>query len=151
MNRNSIEDVLSRPYRRVLTPDPDSGAITGTVPEFPGCVAEGTSVQEAYDNLEKAMASWAESLLSRGLEIPPPAETRDYSGRFPLRLPKSLHERVSQLAETDGVSLNTYLVRLIAEHVGVRQADSRTEEFLRHALRELLGSRQSQLSKATSQ
>ena len=35
-----------------------------------------------------------------------------------MRLPKSLHERVSQLASAEGVSLNTLLLSLIAEGCG---------------------------------
>ena len=134
MNRDRVEEILSRPYQKVLVRDAESGVITATIAEFPGCVAEGTSPSEAYDNLERIAHSWVESLVSRGLEVPLPKEERDYSGRIALRLPLSLHERAVQLAEEDGVSLNTFLVTAIAERVGVRQANSKAEDFLRRAV-----------------
>ena len=43
-----------------------------------------------------------------------------YSGQLRLRLPRSLHEHVSELASAEGVSLNTLLLSLIAEGCGRR-------------------------------
>ena len=40
-----------------------------------------------------------------------------YSGQLRLRMPKSLHGELSQAAMNEGVSLNTYLISLLArEH-----------------------------------
>ncbi|WP_373371125.1 toxin-antitoxin system HicB family antitoxin, partial [Proteus mirabilis] len=36
-------------------------------------------------------------------------ETDNVSGRLTLRLPKSIHAKCIKAAESDGVSLNTYL------------------------------------------
>ena len=38
----------------------------------------------------------------------------EYSGKFNVRLPKSLHQALSESAERDGVSLNQYVVMLLA-------------------------------------
>jgi predicted HicB family RNase H-like nuclease len=42
-------------------------------------------------------------------------QTERYSGKFALRLPKSLHRQLAEGAVRDGVSLNQYLVTLLAE------------------------------------
>jgi predicted HicB family RNase H-like nuclease len=47
---------------------------------------------------------------------------REYSGQLRLRLPRSLHGRLVQEAELDGVSLNTLIVSWLAERAGVAAA-----------------------------
>ena len=40
--------------------------------------------------------------------IPDPISDDDFSGKFTLRLPKSLHKLLSIQAEKEGISLNQY-------------------------------------------
>jgi predicted RNase H-like HicB family nuclease len=54
----------------VLTFDEESGTYTATILEFPGCIAQGDTPQEAYKNIEKAAKGWVEAALSLGQEIP---------------------------------------------------------------------------------
>ena len=61
-------------------------------------------------------------LVEDGRTPPPIDAVADYSGQLRLRLPKSLHEAVSQLATAEGVSLNTLMLSLIAEGCGRREA-----------------------------
>ena len=114
----TVAEVLREPYSRVLVPDP-SGGFAAEILEFPGCVAEGDTPGEAYESLEAAAASWVEAALAQGLEIPAPAiPPESSSGKFLLRLPRSVHHRCSKLAEADGVSLNTFFVSAISQTVG---------------------------------
>jgi antitoxin HicB len=54
-------------------------------------------------------------------KAPPPGDAMaDYSGQLRLRLLKSLHEAMSQLATAEGVSINTLMLSLIAEGCGRR-------------------------------
>lgn len=115
-----IRTVLARPYVRNLLPDADGG-YTVTVREFPGCVAEGDTAEDALRNFDAAAASWIEAALASGLEIAEPVEMPVYSGRIALRIPASLHQSVAHLAEIDDCSINQLLSVAIAEHVGRRQ------------------------------
>jgi predicted HicB family RNase H-like nuclease len=54
------------------------------------------------------MELWIEAKLEGGFPVPAPAEESRYSGKFVLRLPKSLHARLAMEAEKEGVSLNQY-------------------------------------------
>lgn len=112
------EDYLRRPYARVLTPDAESGTYTAEILEFPGCIAQGDTPEEAYGNLEGAAAGWVEAALNMEQRIPEPSDPYSYSGRIALRLPRGLHRRAAQMAERDGTSLNQFLVAAIAEQVG---------------------------------
>ncbi len=43
-----------------------------------------------------------------------------YSGKFSLRLPKSLHRDLAQLAKQDGSSLNQYVNSVLSRDAGGR-------------------------------
>jgi len=116
MNKK-VEAYLKRPYSRVLIPNED-GTFSAEILEFPGCFAEGDRPDEAFNNLEEAAKSWIEASLDQGLEIPEPAMNQGYSGKFALRLPRSLHRQAARMAEKDNTSLNQFLVTAIAARLG---------------------------------
>lgn len=114
-----IGDHLKRPYHHVLVPDA-GGMYSAEIEEFPGCLAVGESAAEALANLMEVAEIWLESALEHGRAIPDPLEESDFSGRFVLRLPKSLHAKAAKAAQRDGASLNTFIATCVAESVGER-------------------------------
>src|SRR5215212_8928092 len=87
------EEYLQAPYARVLTPDEETGGYTAEILEFPGCVTEGDTADEALANLEAAAEAWIEATINSGQEVPGPSLSQGYGGRIALRLPRSLHRR----------------------------------------------------------
>lgn len=79
-----------------------------TVLELDGCQSTGETFEEAHQQLLEAMEGWIETRLENGFSIPHPIENEKYSGRFVLRLPKSLHCQLAIAAQQEGVSLNQY-------------------------------------------
>ena len=61
-----------------------------------------------------------ESMYEDGNEIPLPGNEnkKQYSGKFNVRIPKSLHQKLDKMAEQEGVSLNHYLVSTLSRAVG---------------------------------
>jgi predicted RNase H-like HicB family nuclease len=116
-----LKSVLMRPYARIVIPDDESGTFTATILEFPGCVTQGATAEEAYANLEKAAAAWIDAALDLGQEIPDPIEANQYSGRFALRMPRGLHKSAAEHAEREGSSLNQFIVAAVAERVGAHR------------------------------
>ena len=112
------EDYLKEPYARVLLPDEETGTYAAEILEFPGCVAQGDTPEEAYRNLEEAAKGWIQAALDLDQGIPEPAMNQGYGGRIALRLPRGLHRRAAQMAEREGTSLNQFLVAATAERVG---------------------------------
>ena len=55
---------------------------------------------------------------------PPRPATEDYSGRFVLRVPRSLHRKLSREAQREGVSLNTFCVDSLAQSVARTEAST---------------------------
>lgn len=112
------EEYLREPYSRVLIPDEESGTYTAVILEFPGCIAQGDTPQEAYEHLEDAAKDWIEAALDLKQEIPSPSQSLSFGGKVLLRLPKSLHRQSALIAEKEGVSLNQFIVSALAEKVG---------------------------------
>lgn len=116
------EQYLQEPYARTLIPDYESGGYTAQIEEFPGCFAEGETLEDTYKNLQSAALSWLEAAIDMGQAIPEPFVNRTYSGNIALRLPKSLHADVVRAAERDGTSLNQFLVATISKQIGATTA-----------------------------
>jgi hypothetical protein len=52
------------------------------------------------------------------IPAPEPADDRDFSGRFLLRVPKSLHRTLAARSRREGISLNTYCVSALSAATG---------------------------------
>ncbi len=133
----SARDYLRRPYARLIMPD-DSGLYAAQILEFPGCFAEGDSIENAYRNLESAAESWIDAAESQGMEVPEPFASQGFSGTVSLRLPRSIHKRAAEFAHRDGVSLNQFLVSAIAARVGAEDLWRRLVDRLDGRLDQLL-------------
>ena len=71
-------------------------------------------MEELYESLTEAMEGYIEVKLENNLAIPVPETANDYSGKFVVRLPKSLHQRLAIEADREGVSLNQLAVYKLA-------------------------------------
>jgi predicted RNase H-like HicB family nuclease len=115
--KKTVTDYLKLPYHRSIVPA-EEGGFFAEILEFPGCIAEGDTVVEAYQNLEEVAAAWIEGTLEDGQKIPEPAIDHSYSGKFALRLPRDLHRMAAVKAAREGVSLNSCFVAAISAWVG---------------------------------
>ena len=101
---------MSLPYTTILEPINDESGFyyVGRIMEFEGCMTDGDTKEETLQNLQEAMELWIETKLANGFEVPEPIQETKVSGKFTLRLPKSLHQRLTMEAGKEGVSLNQY-------------------------------------------
>ena len=120
--RKPLKYYLSLKYPISIEEAPEGGYFI-QIKGLPGCYSQGETVEEAMENIEEARQIWMESMYEDGNEIPLPgsAEKR-YSGKFNVRIPKSLHRKLDKLAEQEGVSLNHYLVSTLSRAVGGKEA-----------------------------
>lgn len=113
----SIMDYMAMPYTKVVQERNDESGhyFYGKVMELDGCQSTGDTLDELYENLNEAMEGYIELKLERGLPVPEPKDSEEYSGKFNLRLPKSLHKRLAVEAAQEGVSLNQYAVYKLSQ------------------------------------
>lgn len=106
----NVEDYMNLPYNYIVQPinDESGSYFYARVLELDGCQSTGETFEEAYENLKEAMRGWIETKIEGGFDVPLPVGYDDFSGKFVVRIPKSLHYRLSVEAEQEGVSLNQY-------------------------------------------
>jgi len=116
--KEEVERYIGLPYMRELIKNED-GSWFARIAEFTGCMTEGVTVDEAMNNLDDAMAAWIEVKIEDGEAIPPPLNSGQYSGKFLMRVPKTLHRELVRRADLEGVSLNQYALTALAQAVGM--------------------------------
>jgi predicted RNase H-like HicB family nuclease len=109
---------------RIVWSDDDEGYVA-TSPEFEDLSAFGTSAGEAIAELEAVIRIAIETYRDSGWSLPEPKRVHEHSGQLRVRLPKSLHARLADEAERDGVSLNTLIVTFLSERIGEAGASRR--------------------------
>ena len=85
------------PFARLFPSIKDRVAFTRT--------AESRAIDELIDSLPEPQLR---------------SQRREYSGKFNVRVPKSLHAALASEAEAEGVSLNQLVVAKLALHLQVR-------------------------------
>jgi antitoxin HicB len=100
---------------RKLTEDEGSGWLAEIL-ALPGCMADGETVDGALESLEDAKMCWIETALELGRIIPEPSE--DFSGQLRVRMPKTLHRTLSEMAKEENVSLNQLIIYHLSKGVG---------------------------------
>jgi len=117
-------------YAHIISPlsAEDGGGYLITFPDLPGCMSDGETEAEAVENGRDAFIAVVSALTDIGRDIPAPSFSPDdaaapgASGKFVARVPKSIHAKLTTRAKTEGVSLNTLVLTLIAEGLGRRES-----------------------------
>ena len=92
-----------------------------TCPAFPGLSAFGESEEEALREGKIALEGFVETAKANGIPLPEPTARVAFSGKFQLRLPKSLHRLAVRMAELEDVSLNSYIADAVSARVSGEQ------------------------------
>ena len=109
--------------RKLFYSREDSGWIA-VIPELPGCSAFGKTPETALQELETAKGLWLGAARKNKRRIPEPIAEKKLNGRFLLRLPRELHEKLVHDAKEQGVSLNQLILYIVAQyaHLGPKMA-----------------------------
>lgn len=143
MTIKMVDEYLTLPYTIEVIREDTVGenGYLARVLELPGCITQADTFAELAAMIEDAMRAWIETALEDGQPIPEPRIVENYSGKFVVRVPRSLHRQLSVAAERDGVSLNTFVNVALAQTVGAvengrlhDQNDSQPTEMIFHAL-----------------
>ena len=94
----TLNEYLALPYRMEIVEDRDEGGFVAAYPDLPGCVTCGETLESAAANAQDAKRAWLEAALEEGIPIREPDDLECYSGRFKLRLPRSLHKSLTEHA-----------------------------------------------------
>ena len=78
----------------------------GLCAEFPGLSWLAKSQEEALKGIRQVVAEVVADMQLSGEPIPEPIATKQYSGKFLVRVPPDTHRRLALEAAEAGVSLN---------------------------------------------
>lgn len=116
-NGKDLDYYLGLPYTIELIREPQGGYFVG-VKELKGCMTTAESSEEALTEIKILMEEWLEIALEEKIPIPEPRSADQYSGKFNLRIPRTLHRQLAEAAEDEGVSLNQFCNKILAESIG---------------------------------
>jgi antitoxin HicB len=117
--QQSLDEYLAREYPFQVIASRDGGYVV-LYPDLPGCMTQADTIDEIPELAEEARRLWIETEYEDGRDIPLPSYPEEYSGKFVVRLPRTLHRQLSEQAERQGISLNQHVVMLLS--VGGTQA-----------------------------
>ena len=87
-----------------------------SMPDLPGCITCGETIEQAVDNGKEAKRLWLEAAIEEGISIPEPDNLEKYSGQFKLRIPRSLHRSLAEHSKREGISMNQYCLYLLTKN-----------------------------------
>jgi antitoxin HicB len=102
--------------------DEEGGGYLVEFPDYPSCLADGETPEEALVEGRDALTSYLETLKALGR--PAPTAGAAYGGQWRQRAPKSLHAALARRAASEGVSLNLLVTTILAEGLGRRSGST---------------------------
>ena len=117
--RKPVEYYLNLSYEIEVQKEEEGGFVV-SIPVLPGCITQVEEWGEAEDAIEEVRRIWIQTAYEDGVKIPLPKSAKEYSGKFVLRIPRSMHRNLDTRAQEEGVSLNMLVVSLISQSLGRR-------------------------------
>ena len=98
----------------------DEIGYTAIIPKFPKIYVCADTPEELHSAVREEILEEVECYKQEGIPVPEPDNVpQKWSGKFVLRIPPKRHERLVELAQAAGCSLNRYVGRILEEKVGV--------------------------------
>lgn len=123
--------VDSGPYSFRIIWSAEDEAYVATCPEFDGVSGAGKSAEAALKEARVALRLALATCEAEGWTAPAARMLAEHSGQFRLRIPRSLHARLVQRAEDEGVSLNALALALLAQGMGAPHSRAGSRRALR--------------------
>lgn len=101
-------------YTYRVTWSEDDQEFVGLCAEFPGLSWLESTPENALKGIRKLVASVLKDMRTAKEDVPEPISTKNYSGKFMVRVPPETHRMLSIQAAESGVSLN----RLVSSKLG---------------------------------
>ena len=110
---HTLDDYLRLGYPLEVIPAEEGGHVV-RYPDLPGCFAQVENGDDVLAVAAEILEGWLTVAIEDGETIPLPGNAHRYSGRFVLRVPRTMHADLAHEAEREGVSINTYLNTILA-------------------------------------
>jgi len=126
------DSTLFRRYSRHVYFDDHEHEYVALCSEFPHLSGFGATPDGARSNLDEALEATIDVHREEGWPLPaptpPPTVTPLPSGKFVVRLPKTLHAHLVRTAGEEEVSLNSLVIALLSAALAERESEGRREQ-----------------------
>lgn len=112
--------MLLAEYKAIAYPftvQPEDDGYFIEYPDLPGCMTQVDTEDGVLPAAREIRDLWLDTAWETGRPIPVPEESPAYSGKFLVRISKSLHRNLAMAAKGEGISLNQYAGQLLAQGV----------------------------------
>ncbi len=117
--KQKVEFYANLPYTITVERRDDQGTYyVARYVELPHLLMTGDTPEEAVKDLEAEKREWFQFNIEKGNKIPLPLKSRKYSGKIVLRMSPNLHECLIRLAELQGTSLNSLMIKALTQVAG---------------------------------
>ena len=93
-------------YTYRVTWSEEDGEFVGLCTEFPSLSWLSVDPEEALKGVRSLVKECVEEMVQSGETVPSPISTRQFSGKFMVRVPPEVHRHLATEAAESGVSLN---------------------------------------------
>ncbi len=93
-------------YTYRVTWSEEDGEFVGLCAEFPSLNWLSVDPEDALKSVRTLVKECVDEMVQSGETIPSPISTRQYSGKFMVRVPPEVHRHLATEAAEAGVSLN---------------------------------------------
>ncbi len=112
-------------YTVKILHDKEDGDFIAVLDEIPTCSAFGDTPEAALKELEFAFEGCLKAAIDNDIPFPAPftreEPLEDFSGKFSVRLPRSLHRNLVKQAKMENVSLNQEILHLLSFALGIKK------------------------------
>lgn len=135
MKKRTLEYYLNLPYKIEVfqSSDADDPGWVAVIPDLPGCITQAETFGKLEATIQDAKRTWLEGAIEHGIPISEPRSAEEFSGKFVVRVPRSLHRKLVETAEVEGVSLNQYINVALASE-SQKHAHVISEDKVAHTL-----------------
>lgn len=122
-----------RKYEMKITPHTDASGQSYWVVNFPAidaCSGGGYTVEEAIKEAEENLSFYLEYLENEKIRLPEEYKENNYSGKIALRISKTTHKVLNDMAEEEGISVNSLINAAIENYIGKKSYENDIQKMI---------------------
>ena len=101
---------------------------TAMYPSIEAVVGGGDSPEEAVKEAQENLEFYLDYLKDEKRELPTEYQENSYSGKIALRVSKSNHQKLAEISNKEGISVNSLINNAIEHYLGIKCYDDKLME-----------------------
>ncbi len=138
MNERSLDYYKSLNYKIQVDFSSEDKCWYARIPELWDTLVDAETPGEALQKAFGLKDEILEMAYKEGRDIPLPRPDIEYSGRFLLRVPKTLHAKLASEAEREGTSINRLAIQFLSTELERRQTLRTVSDEIKSAFHDVL-------------